>query len=1044
MSEDAGTANRGQMGMLGLGVALHLILLVTAVHAWVVGWPGRVWVSLGVAGALAASAALFRRWPLVPVVAGGAALALLILVPAYFYGVDGSGLPIALVPLRVVVSLLFFGALGLAAWIFAGTPRLPIWARLIPIGVAVYAAFPVVMGLIEGLPFGEVLVGLWTWPYWIQGAWVGAAVFLPLATMMSLSGVLASAIRPLRFSRNGLVGAAVGLLGVVLLTSFEMNARGLGNLAGLLGSRVPQVAATPRGSSAPPLDAQAQTEADPQADRENRQEVLQRHLTDMEEGFASLAEARAPSTLESLVSRLGTDPEVLLGWVRDSTQWVPYKGALRGSPGVLGERVGNSLDRSWLLYEMLRSSGTQARLARGTLSPAEAQRLLEALAERGVVRPAQESDGLAEVYSDFLALDPEELRASFRKQAAAEGEQKRQVQARVATQTSDLLGAMDAVPGSSYGADLQDLVELVREHWWVQRRVGSEWMNLHPSSRDLPGISISPDLTLQPGDILDLDPGLLHRTDVRLVVEGWSAANRVEDVVLEYTVVPASVGPVFLTLGHAPVSAEIGFDNTEWEPEPLERIEDASAWQPVLLVDGSEVMGQTFSWTPAESAEGKGAEPEERPTVGGGASGLGGLFGGGSKEPPAKTEAESGPVGTRRDAVTAEWIEYEIHVPGSSPRTVRRPLFDLLGPSRRSSEPSAPPGESDAQRLERAMALLGTTDVLVLSSDLPDRAVEAQVLRGGGGAAQMIRGVLEAGASDSGNLMVALGSSYRASSALLALASARRKWSPVQDQTYLGEVNILSQHRWIMDDAAGNVVAMEGLDIVANRVSSVPGPQADPFRSVLQQGVLDTNAEAVLMAGNMPVANVALLHEAATELGTGWMMLRNMDDASPEELALPDDMRTRIQAELEGGYFALVPERAVLVGGESSFGWWKIDPLTGETLGMGEQGWGQSMAQRAQMEGTTRSVTPMWVKAFRATMDMFWCFVKETGSYIGKANASVAVGPSKEESEEYVVNSFKCLWTMNCQFFDIGAVPVGTAVCEVVDRFLEALDELPE
>jgi hypothetical protein len=77
-------------------------------------------------------------------------------------------------------------------------------------------------------------------------------------------------------------------------------------------------------------------------------------------------------------------------------------------------------------------------------------------------------------------------------------------------------------------------------------------------------------------------------------------------------------------------------------------------------------------------------------------------------------------------------------------------------------------------------------------------------------------------------------------------------------------------------------------------------------------------------------------------------------------------------------------------------------------------------------------------------MDMFWCFVKETGSYIGKANASVAAGPSKEESEEYVVNSFACIWTMNCQFFDIGAVPVGAAVCEVVDQFLEALDELPE
>ena len=141
---------------------------------------------------------------------------------------------------------------------------------------------------------------------------------------------------------------------------------------------------------------------------------------------------------------------------------------------------------------------------------------------------------------------------------------------------------------------------------------------------------------------------------------------------------------------------------------------------------------------------------------------------------------------------------------------------------------------------------------------------------------------------------------------------------------------------------------------------------------------------------------------------------------------LPDDLRAGIRNELLTGALALVPERALPVRGESSMGWWRIDPATGETLGMGPSGWGQAMVQRGQMEGTTRTVTPMWVKAFRATMDMFWCFVKETGSYINKANASVVMGPTKEESEEYVVNSFGCIWNLNCQFFDIGAVPNNT------------------
>jgi len=67
---------------------------------------------------------------------------------------------------------------------------------------------------------------------------------------------------------------------------------------------------------------------------------------------------------QAMVDKVGKDPQKLFEWVRDNTWWVPYRGALRGPTGVLMDRVGNSLDRSLLLAELLRLAGHSARLAR--------------------------------------------------------------------------------------------------------------------------------------------------------------------------------------------------------------------------------------------------------------------------------------------------------------------------------------------------------------------------------------------------------------------------------------------------------------------------------------------------------------------------------------------------------------------------------------------------------------------------------------------------------------------------------------------------------
>src|SRR5207248_201979 len=60
--------------------------------------------------------------------------------------------------------------------------------------------------------------------------------------------------------------------------------------------------------------------------------------------------------------------------------------------------------------------------------------------------------------------------------------------------------------------------------------------------------------------------------------------------------------------------------------------------------------------------------------------------------------------------LTAEWIEYELRIPGQPSRKLRRQAFDLVGPAARAAGNEPVIGE--AQKVTRGLSLLGTTEVL--------------------------------------------------------------------------------------------------------------------------------------------------------------------------------------------------------------------------------------------------------------------------------------------------------------------------------------------
>ena len=95
-----------------------------------------------------------------------------------------------------------------------------------------------------------------------------------------------------------------------------------------------------------------------------------------------------PHDLGAWVERVGRDPARLVASVQKEIRFEPYPGLQRGPAGTLVAGSGNALDKSFLLMELLRAIGCEARMVKGTLSPEKAGDLVKAAIAGINSRPA--------------------------------------------------------------------------------------------------------------------------------------------------------------------------------------------------------------------------------------------------------------------------------------------------------------------------------------------------------------------------------------------------------------------------------------------------------------------------------------------------------------------------------------------------------------------------------------------------------------------------------------------------------------------------------
>lgn len=949
-----------------IGTVLLFLPAVTSIQAWLVDAPGKVWLSIFAAAVLAIGVIgwWFSRGLLflLGLVTAGA----LIVATVYLYGVDTAHLAIAGIPLRFFVPGLFLVTLVLAAWELARLPKLPLWARFIAPAIAVFTAVPVVMGLIEGVPFVEVLVGLWTLPYWAQGAWFGAAIMLPAALLVALLRFVVPTWRDVPFRAALALAAIALLLTASLATGFTMTSRELVNLTAFVplpAYRVEftQEAGQEKAAIAGPAEASlvATVDTAPQPRTSAADNPALRRPGAAIDSTARAAEAsttqgktaalwpRLESALAEIpsdhfdpaavIAEVGTDPEALFAWVRDETVLLPYCGALKGPEGVLLDRGGNSLDRALLLRELLTRAGHRSRLAHAELTTDQVEVLTKALGRATPSTSGATSDStqLADRAAAELGLDASAIRGALDAAARADIKLHETLTARTQRQSKVILKAL-----GSGAAPAVDDAGFLTDHWWVLlERRGAEPLDLDPSlAAAVPGdhfldaqIALNLKSLKQLASVGAACDKRLHRIRIRAVAEVFDGKKLREKLLLDRELLPIDLFGRSMTLS---ISSHGGPET----PDPFNQVAPADAliatllqrneWQPILTIDTEAVAGKVVT----DKGEIRN-KPGRGGSGGGTFGGLGGSLGGGSG-------------GKSEGYFTAFWWTFEVSTPGVGISKERRQVFDLIGPAARAAGVTGEMELDEEARTTRALTLAGETGFVALPA-APNanlfNFVTASRLLAERDAWQALydqgKTLPIADLAERLNALSALRTPLEQFALHRGRFAAAAGWGP-----QVGLL-VLAHHRRLRTDLSTD----QAFDLIA----TPPGvAQQDGFKARVTAGITDTNLEALLAASNKSAPEVAAIADAFDRAPGSWQIVRQPDEL--DDSVLPADLAARVANDLADGFVALVPTDA-----SDAVGWWRIDPKTGATLGLGSRGWGQAVtgyAERVQVLLQIRSI----------------------------------------------------------------------------------------
>lgn len=576
-------SNLRALGITALAFLLYLLLIDTAVETFLSKSPVKWWVAGIVAAYFGASVWLWRKleWA-AKATASFFVLVGLLAFTVWLPGGLTQGLTLLGLSTSALLSLVTAVAVAFSGLILFQL-RYPHPAIKWVIAVlTTYGAFAFLWAIYAGTSYPALFSGysFWSWlPRWLQGAFIGALVLVPLAILLQI---------------------AIRLRRLLPSESRDWGFQQVVPLAMVLATTVAAVT-VPAGSAITPGQISKRGPGMKRQALDTFQLSVPRtfDLTHVEPAHFAVA--------------LGKDPAKIFEFMRDNIAYEVYTGSLRGPRGTLMAMAGNSVDRASLLASMLQHAGHRVRYVRGRLPDRVARELVTSMwAERPRAAEPKVEGELSPALKAALAT----LKAGVKRDY---------------TLIRDHLKKANITPSPQSAPSLDSLVQEAQEHYWVQWWKDNTWVDLDPSFADAtPGRKYTPSA----GSPLDALPdALFHRVTVRVRLEEYSVLNTgnaegqpSSREILSYTAKAAELSGVDLLFSHQPEKWR--GPATSIQAAIASAIENTGRVKPVLIIGESKwVSGLPFR--------------QKLPT-GGGIGGIPDLLGGaGTRKPVPIATAES-------------------------------------------------------------------------------------------------------------------------------------------------------------------------------------------------------------------------------------------------------------------------------------------------------------------------------------------------------------------------------------------------------------------
>ena len=314
-----------------------------------------------------------------------------------------------------------------------------------------------------------------------------------------------------------------------------------------------------------------------------------------------------------------------------------------------------------------------------------------------------------------------------------------------------------------------------------------------------------------------------------------------------------------------------------------------------------------------------------------------------------RTTVRDGDTGA---AIRREWIEFNLTGPNTPPRRVERVLYQV---DEKATAPSVerrytisilsgrmPRSFADEQTY-LAKSLVNVETFETRAKRLADTSPEDP---GAKGAAMELASVGEALGTVAGHLMALRFAAESDSLSRRIADGTAMALSWATPRIFIVGIDMTGGSK-------GKVDAKVSLDLRLDELRAYPWPGAPSAIVPLFQtarGIQESVIEGRLVAlstGRDPTANTAQIIGAAEKQGVPLVVINTSTRSRLGEIVpgIPPTCVQMMDAALAKGREIIIPSRAIALGGEQQWGWWEVDPASGQVVGVMQSGEHQGMVE---------------------------------------------------------------------------------------------------